>query len=74
MTYGKARKYVKSLMWDIVDPDEPLLFALKALDKQIPQKVIQGFFLSCPHCKRKFVYGGDGKLNYCDNCGQRFKW
>ncbi len=53
--------------------------AIKALEKQVPQKVKKYKGLNetaCPNCR--FVFGdydyNDEKFDYCYNCGQRLSW
>ena len=60
----------------ITDIDaEPLRLAIKALEKQIPQKpenmkTKHFTFWKCPNCGSEWIL----KYNYCDKCGQRLDW
>ena len=70
--------------------NEHYKLAIKALEKQIPKKVVRPKGLlneyyheeECPHCKTEFkarVAGyrytqAVGETHYCPNCGQRLSW
>lgn len=65
----------KQAQWDIER-------AIKALEKQVPQKVKKYKGLNetaCPECGIAFGYydyddENDEKFNYCYNCGQKLDW
>lgn len=53
--------------------------AIKALEKQIPKKVVIDNIYICPYCGANVETDcGDDmldyRLNYCDNCGQKLDW
>jgi len=53
--------------------------AIKALEKQVPQKVKKYKALNetaCPECGFAFGYYeyDDEKFDYCYNCGQKLDW
>jgi hypothetical protein len=54
--------------------------AIKALEKQVPQKVKKYKELNetaCPKCGIAFgyyEYDDDEKFDYCYNCGQKLDW
>ena len=56
---------------------EALNMAVKALEKQIPKKLLYvGIEQCCPVCKDGIcLIGDDGCYgNYCANCGQALDW
>ena len=60
---------------DIYDRDkEALVFAVKALEKQIPEKLTtNGFVFFCPEC-RGSVWQIKPESRYCFRCGQALDW
>ena len=54
---------------------DPLIVAVAALEKQIPQKVVfKSNFTAlryCPSCGVRFIGWG---MKYCGECGQRLDW
>lgn len=59
----------------------PETVACKALEKQIPKKVILGYdeqdSVCCPNCKCELMsmdWYDHWKCNYCENCGQALDW
>lgn len=66
------------------DMNEEFDIAIKALEKQIPKKVVENrwIYTRCD-CGHEFsIHHGDGyysipykqKTNYCPNCGQKLDW
>ena len=66
------------------DMNEEFDIAIKALEKQIPKKVVENrwIYTRCD-CGHEFsIHHGDGyysipykqKTNYCHNCGQKLDW
>lgn len=56
---------------------EAMNMGIKALEKQIPKKlVVIGFEKCCPMCQEAICsLGDDGNYgNYCLNCGQALDW
>ena len=61
--------------------DKVVALACKALEKQIPQKVIYGYDeqddIKCPNCDYAISYMDaydKGVDKYCSNCGQALDW
>lgn len=61
--------------------DKVVALACKALEKQIPKKVILGYdehdSICCPNCKRELMsmdWYDHWKCNYCEVCGQALDW
>lgn len=66
--------------------DDAVSIAFKALEKQIPKKIIHFQYddgrinYGCPICKRKIISKIDDKWcagefqNFCDRCGQKLSW
>lgn len=76
MDIQRAIKRVqRGLRWATESSDkeaiEDLSTALKALEKQIPKKVI-GY--ECPNCGECTDFNGVNKFDYCAECGQRLDW
>lgn len=75
MTNEEALKIIKSLRFDDDDVAIALQYAIKALEKQIPKKVIWKFggdglpYVHCGVCGKSIL-----RSDYCDNCGQRLDW
>lgn len=77
MTYKQTRDgFITALMTNayinMCNTDD-MENAIKALDKQIPEKVKDG---TCPNCFRIFLFhhGEKRKGDYCDNCGKALIW
>lgn len=75
MDIQRAIKRVqRGLRWAAESSDkeaiEDLSIALKALEKQIPKKVI-GY--ECPNCGECTDFNGVNKFDYCAECGQRLE-
>ncbi|MBQ2397763.1 MAG: hypothetical protein II304_12145 [Bacteroidales bacterium] len=77
MTYKQTRDgFIEALMTNayinMCNTDD-MANAIKALDKQIPEKVKDG---TCPNCFRIFLFrhGEKRKGDYCDNCGKALIW
>lgn len=66
------------------DMNEEFDIAIKALEKQIPKKVVENrwIYTRCDCGYEFFIHHGDGyysipykqKTNYCPNCGQKLDW
>lgn len=63
------------------EQDEALAIVQKALEKQIPKKVIFGDdeqdSICCPNCKGELLsmdWYDHWKCNYCEVCGQALDW
>ena len=63
------------------EQDKALAIAQKALEKQIPKKVIFGHdeqdYVCCPNCKLGLMsmdWYDHFKCNYCEDCGQALDW
>lgn len=61
--------------------DKVVALACKALEKQIPKKVILGYdeqdSICCPNCKGELLsmdWYDHWKCNYCEVCGQALDW
>ena len=61
--------------------DKVVALACKALEKQIPKKVILGYdehdSICCPNCKGELMsmdWYDHWKCNYCEVCGQALDW
>lgn len=61
--------------------DKVVALACKALEKQIPKKVILGYdeqdSIGCPNCKGELMsmdWYDHWKCNYCELCGQALDW
>ena len=61
--------------------DKVVALACKALEKQIPKKVILGYdeqdSICCPNCKGELMsmdWYDHWKCNYCEVCGQALEW
>lgn len=61
--------------------DKVVALACKALEKQIPKKVILGYdeqdSVCCPNCKGELMsmdWYDHWKCNYCEVCGQALDW
>ena len=61
--------------------DKVIALACKALEKQIPKKVILGYdeqdSICCPNCKGELLsmdWYDHWKCNYCELCGQALDW
>lgn len=53
----------------------PFNMAIKALEKQMPQKpIIENGFVKCPKCKMYIRFPIADKYNNCPECGQAIKW
>ena len=52
------------------DYDMAFNMAIKALEKQIPKKVVAGAWCKCPSCGELFA--SDWK--FCFECGQKLDW
>ena len=65
---------------DIYDRDkEALEFAVKAVEKQIPQKpqnatYFYGGKYSCQGCSKALCFDFDEQKEYCPECGQALDW
>lgn len=69
----------KQAQWDIETLQNIIERAIKALEKQVPQKVKKYKELNetaCPECGIAFGYYeyDDEKFDYCYNCGQKLDW
>ena len=57
------------------DQDMALAIAQKALEKQIPKKVIFGYdeqdYVRCPQCKSEIATMDDCLLYHCPGCGEK---
>ena len=77
MTENEAIEIIeeyKGLFPNARNEGESLDMAIKALEKQIPNKPIfseDKQFALCPCCDMK---GLADKQEYCDNCGQKLDW
>jgi hypothetical protein len=91
MSYDKKCKWHKSCGYDFchgegICPEfeeemerDAIERAIKALEKQVPQKVKKYKGLNetaCPECGIAFGYYeyDDEKFDYCYNCGQKLDW
>ncbi len=91
MNYDKKCKWHKSCGYDFchgegICPEfeedierDAIERAIKALEKQVPQKVKKYKGLNetaCPECGIAFGYYeyDDEKFDYCYNCGQKLDW
>ena len=70
----------KQAQWDIETLQNVIERAIKALEKQVPQKVKKYKGLNetaCPECGIAFGYydyDDNEKFDYCYNCGQKLDW
>ena len=69
MTYEQALKFFKA------KPDQYNEIAIKAIEKQIPKKIVLkpkdwGYIRFAEYCPSCGEYSEAAKY-YCDNCGQR---
>ena len=58
---------------------EEMDIAIRALEKQIPKKILRGtverdMACYCPNCKEFVCFEDADKHSYCHNCGQRLEW
>ena len=57
------------------EQDKALAIAQKALEKQIPEKLILGDdeqdYVRCPECKREIAAMEDCLLYHCPSCGEK---
>ena len=58
---------------------EEMDIAIRALEKQIPKKILRGtvkrdMACYCPNCKEFVCFEDTEKHSYCPNCGQRLEW
>ena len=76
----KARKKGGGIVKTFVEMERDAIErAIKALEKQVPQKVKKYKRLNetaCPECGIAFGYYeyDDEKFDYCYNCGQKLDW
>lgn len=78
----QARNDLEKLLLRGEQPaDKVIALACKALEKQIPKKVILGYderdSICCPNCKCELMsmdWYDHWKCNYCENCGQALDW
>lgn len=57
------------------DSVEALSMAVKALEKQIPQKpTIENGFVKCPACELYIRFPIMDRYNNCPECGQKILW
>ena len=87
MTYEEALKLVKGCGFNIEAPLESEVekFVVRALERQIPQKITHEASLykccTCPNCKNvldRFEKWGESTVRitvaYCVYCGQKLDW
>ena len=81
-TSEQARNDLERLLLRGEKPaDKVVALACKALEKQIPKKVIFGDdeqdSICCPNCKGELLsmdWYDHWKCNYCEFCGQALDW
>lgn len=81
-TAEQARNDLERLLLTGERPaNKVIALACKALEKQIPKKVILGYderdSICCPNCKGEIAEMDDYdyyKHNYCPDCGQALDW
>lgn len=81
-TAEQARNDLEKLLLRGEKPaDKVVALACKALEKQIPKKVILGYdeqdSICCPNCKGELIsmdWYDHRKCNYCEFCGQALDW
>lgn len=81
-TSEQARNDLERLLLRGEKPaDKVVALACKALEKQIPKKVILGYdeqdSICCPNCKGELLsmdWYDHWKCNYCELCGQALDW
>lgn len=81
-TSEQARNDLERLLLRGEKPaDKVIALACKALEKQIPKKVIFGDdeqdSICCPNCKGELLsmdWYDHWKCNYCELCGQALDW
>ena len=81
-TFEQARNDLERLLLRGEKPaDKVVALACKALEKQIPKKVILGYdeqdSICCPNCKGELLsmdWYDHWKCNYCEVCGQALDW
>lgn len=63
------------------EQDKALAITQKALEKQVPKRVILGYdeqdSICCPNCKGELMsmdWYDHWKCNYCEVCGQALDW
>lgn len=74
---AEVRYKVRSGMPMLSNQRRKYILAIKAIDKQIPKKLICiEIEKCCPVCKEGVCFiGDDGNYgNYCSNCGQALDW
>lgn len=78
MTFEKAHTILTEHTRNYIPlcDSEALEVAIKAVEKQIPQRVIREdlddfvYVYRCPSCKVRFLQ----KKRYCGKCGQTLEW
>ena len=81
-TFEQAKNDLEKLLLRGEKPaDKVVALACKALEKQIPKKVILGYdeqdSICCPNCKGELMsmdWYDHWKCNYCEVCGQALDW
>ena len=81
-TSEQARNDLERLLLRGEKPaDKVVALACKALEKQIPKKVISEYdeqdSICCPNCKGELMsmdWYDHWKCNYCELCGQALDW